>query len=202
MEAKECEKQKTDKASMSEVEGKEEKRNAQQEENAQGQQVAMTMAPDEELEDTQADQVEDAQTKEDDGNEKDQEKDEEKDAEDDKDKDGKKDKEGDGNPKETPEVKNDETSDKPDPLQNDAQTVGSLGENTLLGATPFEEELAMIKEFREHVLQAPTFTKADYKSRRERYEPGEPLQSLRENPCHPRTHWRPEREIFESCANN
>ena len=32
----------------------------------------------------------------------------------------------------------------------------------MLGAIPFEEELAMLKEFREYVLQAPAFTKEEY----------------------------------------
>ena len=158
---KDCEKRETDEASMSEEEGKEEKRKAQQEENAHGQQDAIATVPDEEREATQAEQVEDAQTKEDEGNEKGREE-EEKDGKSDKVKNGEGDKEEDENSKETPKAKSDGGSDKHDPSQNDAQTPGSFGENTLLGAIQFEEELAMLKEFREYVLQAPAFTKGEY----------------------------------------
>ena len=146
---------------MSAEEEKDDKKDAQQEENTQGQQEAIPTVPDEELEDTQTYQVEDAQTKEDEGDGKGRDE-EEKEGKRDKAENGEGDKKEDENPKETPIPKCDGGSDKPDHPQHDAQTPGSFGENTLLGATPFEEELAMLKEFRDYVLQAPAFTKEEY----------------------------------------
>ena len=146
---------------MSADEGKGDKKDAQQEENIKGQQEAIPTVPDDEIDDTQTYQAEDAQMKEDEGDGQSCDE-EEKKGKRDKADNGEGDKKEHEDLKETPTPKCDEGFDKPDHPQPDAQTPGSFGENTLLGAIPFEEELAMLEEFRDYILQAPAFTKEEY----------------------------------------
>ena len=146
---------------MSAEEEKDDKKDAQQEENIKGQLDGIPTVPDDEIDDTQTYQPEDAQMKDDEGDGQSHDEEEKK-----KKKDKEKDEKGDGKeheePKETPTRKSDEGRGKPDHPQQDAQTPGSLGENTLFGAIPFEQELAMLQEFRDYILQAPAFTMDEY----------------------------------------
>ena len=146
---------------MSADEEKDDKKDAQQEENVKGQQEAIPTVPDDEIDDTQTYQAEDAHMKDDEGDGQSYNE-EEKKGKRDKVKDGKGNGKEHEEPKETPTRKCDEGRDKPDHPQQDAQTPGSFGENTFLGAIPFEQELAMLQEFRDYILQAPAFTKDEY----------------------------------------